>query len=174
MILKQNSGSINKEWEQPKVGSYKAVCVDIIDKGFVETEYKGEKKSQHKVRLVWQLDAETSAGEPMLAGRTVTLSMGKNAKLREILTSWRGRDFTAQEMSAGFDLERVIGAQAQVIINEFKTEEGETRSFVDNVLRPEEGQSIEPNPAYKRMKDRESWIEPGQEVAVADDVEVPF
>ena len=110
----------------------------------------------------------------MLAGRTVTLSMGKNAKLREILTSWRGRDFTAQEMSAGFDLERVIGAQAQVIINEFKTEEGETRSFVDNVLRPEEGQSIEPNPAYKRMKDRESWIEPGQEVAVADDVEVPF
>ena len=174
MILTQNSGSTAKEWEQPKVGSYKAVCVDVIDKGWKQTEWQGEIKSQHKVRLVWQIDCETTAGEPMMCGKTVTLSMGKNAKLREILSSWRGRDFTAQELADGFDLDRVINAQAQVIINDFETTEGEKRTFVANVLRPEEGQNIESNPSYKRMKDREDWVEPGQEAEVVEDTEVPF
>jgi len=174
MLLKQSSGAPAKEWESPQVGSYKAVCVDVIDKGWLTSEWQGETKSQHKVRLLWQLDCETTQGEPMMVGKNVTFSMGKNAKLREILTSWRGRDFTAQELGEGFDLDRVIGAQAQIIINEFTTKEGEKRTFVDNVLRPEDGQEITPNPSYKRMKDREDWVEPGQEAEAVDDTEVPF
>jgi hypothetical protein len=174
MLLKQNSGhSGDKVWESPSPGVYSGVCIDVVDKGWVQTEYQGESKEQHKVRLVWELDCKTSAGENMVAGRTVTFSMGKNAKLRELLSSWRGRDFTAQELGEGFDLERVIGAQAQIVINEFKTKEGDNRSFVDNVLRADEDVTLSANADYKRMRDRDDWVEPGSESAV-DDTEVPF
>ena len=174
MVLKQSSGSnAGKVWENPIAGVYAGVCIDVVDKGWQETEYNGEAKTQHKVRLVWELDCKTSQGEGMITGRTVTFSMGKNAKLREILRSWRGRDFTAQELAEGFDLDRVIGAQTQIVISEFTTKEGEKRIFVDNVLPAKDDVTVTPSETYKRMKDREDWVEPGQE-AVADDVEVPF
>jgi len=174
MLLKRSSGHAgDKVWESPSPGVYSGICIDVIDKGWVQTEYQGETKSQHKVRLVWEIDCKTSEGENMVAGRTVTFSMGKNAKLRELLASWRGRDFTAQELGEGFDLERIVGAPAQIVVNEFKTKEGEQRSFVDNVLKADSEKEMVASEGYTRMKDREDWIEPGTEEAV-DDTEVPF
>ena len=179
MILKDTSPAAGN-WENPEPGMYAGVCVDVVDKGWVESNYKGETKQQHKVRLVWEIDQKTSEGHPMLVGKTVTFSCAKKAKLRDILRSWRGKDLSAQELAEGFDLEKVIGAQASVIINEFTNEHGDNIVYVDNVMRPANGQKVTPSDEYKRVRDRDDYVAPLQPTESAEKVEddtaddVPF
>ena len=56
-------------------GVHDAVCCDVADLGIVETTWQGETKSQHKVRLVWQL------------AKTIQLS-GQTMNRRSIFTGF--------------------------------------------------------------------------------------
>ena len=61
----------------------------------------------------------TSKGEPMSISKNFTLSLAEKATLRKDLQSWRGRDFTADELR-GFELKNVLGAWAMITVT--KTE----------------------------------------------------
>ena len=50
------------KWENPSVGLYNVVLVDVIDKGVQTVEYNGERKQLHKVRLLWETEEKTSEG----------------------------------------------------------------------------------------------------------------
>lgn len=94
-------------------GQFRAVCVDVVDKGIVETTWQGKTRSRHVVRVVFQSDEELENGRPAIASRQFTLSLGEKSALRPFLESWRGRKFTAEELD-GFDLESLIGANAVI------------------------------------------------------------
>lgn len=106
-IIAKDAGSFTPHPE----GQFPAVCVDVVDKGIVETTWQGKTRSRHVVRLVFQSDEQLDNGKPAIASRTFTLSLGEKSALRPFLESWRGKKFTGDEL-AGFDLESLIGVGA--------------------------------------------------------------
>jgi hypothetical protein len=134
-------------------GTYPAVCIDVVDLGMVETVWEGQKKSQHKVRLVWQVDERMADGKPFLVKRRYTLSLDDRAALRKDLETWRGRGFTPQELD-GFDVEMLIGIGCMVSIVHKKNAEGKTFDNVASVMRLPRGLTAPVVESYVRVKDR--------------------
>ena len=50
---------------------------------------------------------------PAAISKEFTLSLHERANLRRVLISWRGRQFTAEELG-GFELANVLGANAML------------------------------------------------------------
>ena len=108
-----SNGDGGGNFEPAPAGTYRAVCVDVIDKGIVEVTYAGQTKRQHKVSIAWLIDEKRDDGKPYLVFKRYTLSLNEKATLRKDLESWRGKPFTrAEEM--GFDVEAVLGANCLV------------------------------------------------------------
>ena len=102
-------GSSKTAFEPCPEGVQQAVCCDVIDLGVQETPWG----AKHKVDIRFQ-SAETMADDkPYLVTRKFTLSLHEKANLRAFLESWRGRTFTDEEVQ-GFDLERLLGANAMI------------------------------------------------------------
>ena len=102
------SGSDSKTFTPAPEGTHQAVCVDVIDKGWLPNPFK-EGSQQHKVDLAWQIDELREDGKRFIVYKRYTASLNEKATLRHDLESWRGRPFTATELKA-FDLETIIGA----------------------------------------------------------------
>jgi hypothetical protein len=92
-------------------GVHQAVCVDVIDKGMVETKGfdGGAPKKKHMISVAWQINEARDDGKRHVIYRRYTLSLNEKASLRKDLESWRGRPFTREE-EMGFDVEKLIGA----------------------------------------------------------------
>lgn len=119
-IIVKNAGS--DTFTPAPEGVHQAVCIDVIDKGVVETEWNGRKREVPKVVIRWALDAEREDGKPFFVDQWYTASLSQKATLRQHLETWRGRAFTADEL-AGFDLEALIGVNCHlVIIHNYKDE----------------------------------------------------
>ena len=111
-------------------GLFQAVCVDVIDLGFVSTQW-GDKP---KVRIVWQVDETDQATNRRFEVRAMyTLSLSDKATLRKILESWRGRKFTPIELR-GFDLENLIGVNCQLQVIHNISDEGKTFANVQAIV----------------------------------------
>lgn len=154
-------------------GTHAAVLVDIQDLGMVPGAY-GVKR---KVRLVWQLDALDDAGRRVEVARLYTLSLHERAALRQDLERWRGRKFTDAELDAGFDLEKLLGVNCQVVVSHNLSDGGRTYADVDSVLPATKGAPKLVPLAFVRLKDRASHTNGNGHAAAGakevDDV-VPF
>jgi hypothetical protein len=160
-------------------GSHLAVCVDVVDLGMVETTWEGQKKSQHKVRLVWQIAERTADDKPFQAQRRYTLSLDDRAALRKDLESWRGRPFSEQEL-LGFDLEALVGIGCMISVVH-QSRDGKTYDNVSGVMKLPKGVKAPAIEAYSRVKDRPKDDADAQmpndedvpQAAVTDD-DIPF
>ena len=70
--------------------------------------------------------------------RVYTLSLHERAALRKDLESWRGRKFTEMELD-GFDLEKLLGVNAQVAVTHDLGDDGTIYANVSTVVPPREG-----------------------------------
>jgi hypothetical protein len=160
-----------KVYTPAPAGAWQAVCVDVVDLGEVDTEYKGEKKRKRMVKVVWQIN-ETNAdsGKRFAVSRRYGAYLSDKATLRKDLQSWRGRPFTREELM-GFDLEVLIGVNCQLNIVH-KDFEGSTFANVDAVMPLMKGMpKIDPE-NYVREKDRKPAEDNGE--FHASDEDVPF
>ena len=98
-------------FELPPAGPQAARCSRVIDLGTQTSDYQGEARSARKVLLTWELAEQRSNGTPHSVSRRFTASLHEKAALRAFLKSWRGRDFTPDELSA-FDLRKLLNAPA--------------------------------------------------------------
>lgn len=92
-------------------GAYLARCITIADLGTIQTDWQGQTKRARKVLLSWEIlddEARRDDGEPFILSKRYTASLHEKAALRKDLASWRGRDFTPEEL-AGFDLKAILG-----------------------------------------------------------------
>lgn len=113
LIAKADS---NGSFTPVPTGLHLARCYRIIDLGTQESEYMGVKKMLQKVMLQFEVHSEdengnptvTAKGEPLSISKNFTLSLGEKATLRNDLKTWRGRDFTPEELR-GFELKNVLG-----------------------------------------------------------------
>lgn len=105
--------------ELTPAGNYVARCYSMIEIGTVKTEYKGQAKILHKVRVTWELPYEMKVfneekgPQPLVISKEYTLSMADKATLRHDLQSWRGKAFTEQEAKS-FDITKLIGATCMI------------------------------------------------------------
>jgi hypothetical protein len=116
-------------FELPPSGPQSARCIRLIDLGTQTSDYQGEVKSARKVLLTWRLSELRSDGEAFAVSRRFTASLHEKSALRAFLKSWRGRDFTPDELAA-FDLRKLLGAPA--LLNLAQTQRN-GRDYVDIV-----------------------------------------
>ena len=152
-------------------GVHDAVCCDVADLGVVETTWQGEIKSQHKVRLVWQLATKMEDGRPFSIGRRYGLTLHEKSSLFKDLKTWFGK-----APPDNFDLEKLIGQNCQIVVvhNE---RDGSTYANVQSVLKAGKAK-LKVDPDFVRFKDREP--KPALAVAArstttdADGNDIPF
>lgn len=102
-------------------GMHLARCYRIVDMGTQKSEYQGKVNHLQKVMIQFEVHGEddngnelvTAKGEPMSISKNFTLSLAEKATLRKDLQTWRGRDFTSDELR-GFELKNVLGAWAMI------------------------------------------------------------
>lgn len=105
-------------------GMHLARCYRIVDLGTQQSEYMGVTKNLPKLMMQWEVHSEddlgnplvTSKGEPMTISKNYTVSLSENSTLRKDLISWRGRDFTPEELK-GFELGNVLGHWAMISVS---------------------------------------------------------
>jgi len=99
-----------KDFEPAPEGTWKAVCVDVVDKGVMKSNNPNW-PDRHKIQIRWQInetfkDKDETGKEiqrRFLVLNTYTLSLSEKANLRHDLEAWRGRKFTPDELK-GFDV----------------------------------------------------------------------
>lgn len=118
---------IAKETSAPRdpvpEGTHPAICYAVVDLGMQQPlpGSKFQKGPSHKVLLMFELPDERITidknGEqrdmPRALSKEFTLSLHEKAGLRKFLVSWRGRQFTPEELQ-GFDLKNVLGANSMI------------------------------------------------------------
>ena len=83
-------------------GLHQGVCVDVIDRGMVDTEY-GKK---HKCRIVFEIDKKMADGRPFTASKIYNVNLNEKSTLRKDLQSWRGKQFTTTELQSFLRVDR--------------------------------------------------------------------
>lgn len=122
-------------------GTYTAVCHLLVDLGVVYN--KTFDSRSRKVMLGWIIPEETYTNKdgetvPRTMYATYTASIGKKAKLRSLLASWRGRDFTPDELDA-FNLRNIVGAPCLMNIIHTEGKDGKTYANIAGVMRLPKG-----------------------------------
>jgi hypothetical protein len=122
-------------------GMHLARCYQIIDLGTQKTEYMGNIKNLHKVMFNFEVHSEsddgratvTNKGEPMIINKNYTMSLAEKATMRKDLQTWRGQDFTAEELR-GFELKKVLGAWCMLSIVKAEGSNGKSYTNIAAVM----------------------------------------
>lgn len=125
--------------ELPPAGTHVARCVGLVQIGTVtETFQDGKVKTLPKLRLTWELpmalkDFGNGKGlQPFLVAASYTVSLSEKANLRRILQSWRGREFTPEELK-GFNVENVVGVPCLLTVIHKTSTTGKQREDIVSV-----------------------------------------
>ena len=140
LVAKESGGSANTFFNVPS-GMHLARCYRVIDLGTQKSEYLGQIKHLPKVMLQFEVFGEdengkpltTPKGEPLSVTKNFTLSLSEKATLRKDLQTWRGREFTADELR-GFELKNVLGAWAMLSIVKAVGNNGKDYSNIQAIL----------------------------------------
>lgn len=139
-----DSGNSNVELIEP--GIHPAVCIWMYDVGTQKWEWQGQPKEGGKLVVVWELPQQRmeydGKDKPRVISNTYTQSIGSKSNLRKMLMSWRGRDFTPEELS-GFDIKTIVGVSCQIQVIHNEGTNGKTYANIQNVL-PAGGQKYTP------------------------------
>lgn len=136
------------EREQPPTGARVARLYSIIDIGTVNVTFKGETKFARKVVFTWELPTclmtgkykPEAKGKPFSVSTRLTRSLAPSSTLRGLLRSWKGRDFTKEELAA-FNPRNLLGKSCQVVL--VQSADGQYIN-VDNIIPLAEGQVCPP------------------------------
>lgn len=133
-------------------GVHQAVCCDVVDMGNLEVVWNGQKKVQHKIRIVWQVEELMDDDKPFIVQTRYTASLHEKSRLRKDLESWRGRAFTDAELKS-FDLEVLLGVNCLLNVVQV-TKDGKTYANVTAVMPLKKGMEKMSASNYTRVVDR--------------------
>lgn len=140
-------------------GTHIARCCWLIDLGYQESHYQGQKKVQHKVLIGWEMpealmEEGDRAGEPFFISNFYTLSLHEKSKLRPHLEAWRNRAFTDAELEA-FDLRNILDKPCLLSITHEKKDDGSVRARVSGVSALMKGQTCPDRVNATRLYDQD-------------------
>ncbi|MBQ1577046.1 MAG: hypothetical protein IIZ83_08810 [Oscillospiraceae bacterium] len=148
---------------------YPAVCCMLVDLGEQYSEKFGN--TAHKVLISWELPGEKlDNGETRRLSNTYTASLNSKGNLRKDLISWRGRDFTVEELKK-FDLRNIVGAPCMLSVIHKVGQDGNKRAVIGGIMKLPKGMTVpalsngytifdldEPD-AEAKMADLPEWIQ---------------
>jgi len=136
---------IVSENETPKFepiaeGTHLAVCNMLVDLGMQYSEKFG--KSNRKVLIGWEIPDEVIEVDGEKHGRSIskryTASLNEKSSLRKDLASWRGRDFTAEELAA-FDLKNIVGTSCLINVIHKEGTNGKIYANIGGIMKLPKG-----------------------------------
>lgn len=145
-INAKNTGSSR---ELVPAGNYIARCYQMIEIGTVTENVMGEMKTQHRVRIGWELPDETKVfdqkrgPQPLVIDQEYTLSMHEKANLRKMLESWRGKGFTDKEAEC-FDITKLLGVPCMINIIHKTSKAGNNYEHVSGVTPVPKSMKVPP------------------------------
>lgn len=137
-FIAKDSGGSNFKPVPP--GAYVARCHQVIDLGTQTSTGQFGEKSQHKIRICWEIHGEDEDGQaltvtidgktlPMTVAKDYAVTLHEKASLRKDLAAWRGRDFTPEEARA-FDVSKLLGAYVLINVTNSTSNNGKTYANV--------------------------------------------
>jgi len=120
-------------WRPHPEGIHPAVCVDVIDLGTMTTEWQGQSKTTHKIKLVFESAEKADDGRNCTVSKSFTASLHPKAKLAEFLGKWRGKPVLPGE---SIDLAKLIGACCTLVVSHQQNMVGKTYASIDAVSKP--------------------------------------
>lgn len=138
MSLEVSGLSNNSQFKKLDSGVYDAVCDAIAAVGAVYTP--AFNKWSNKVYIHFT----TESGDGIWMNETQ--SIGTKSRLGKKLRSWRGRDFTPEEL-AKFSLINILGVSCQLVIEKRVLASGNEFSNVESIL-----------PAKKKLEAKDKWV----------------
>jgi hypothetical protein len=143
-----------------EAGNHHGVCVAVIDLG---TQYNETfNKEQLKVMITWELpdfpivDENQELKGYRLISKEYTSSLSEKANLYADLISWRGRDFTPEQLE-GFNIKNVLGANCLVNVIHV-TKGNKTYANVSAVAKLPKGMTAK-EATYKLWYDMDEGVE---------------
>lgn len=140
ITVKENQGG---GFPPLEAGSYRAICYSIVVLGTTYNEMFDN--IQKKLMFTWELPDEriTVDGEdkPRAISATYTMSLNEKANLRKTLESWRGKQFTSEELR-GFDITKVLGAPCMISVTQGTNPLGKAYAKVTGVSRLPKGMEV--------------------------------
>ena len=120
--------------------SYPAICTMLVDLGDQYSEKFD--KTTRKVVISWELPGEKlENGDTRRMSNTYTASINDKSKLRKDLISWRGRDFTPDELKK-FDLKNIVGAPCLLQIIHKVGQDGTKRAVIGGIMKLPKGMAV--------------------------------
>ena len=117
-------------------GLQDATCYLVVDLGTQVGNY-GPKR---QVMIGWEFPDNRIQYEddskPMVKTATFTLSLHEKANLRKVAEGWRGRRFTQDDLTAGFDISKMLGVNCQIQILHETKDTGVTYANISAILPP--------------------------------------
>ena len=130
------TGNVKNEttsYERCDGGVYSARCVQVVDLGTHNNVWQGETKQKREVFVVWELSELMQDGRPFTVNWRGTLSMNEKGKLYQMLTSWRGRPFTSDELRS-FELKNILDKCCMINITKEVSKAGKEYNKVISVM----------------------------------------
>jgi len=143
-------------------GTFRAVCVDVVDLGEIDDNYGGKARKVHKIRIAWQVDELMDDGRPFIVSELYTLSFGDKANLRKMVEGWLVGTKFGPDIE--FDVETLIGRSCLVTVKH-RDKDGKTYANVKGVAPMLKGMPGLIATDYQRVKDRPVTAKPAQAVS---------
>lgn len=128
------------------VGTHLARCIGVVSLG-TQAPNDPTFNASFKVMLTFELPNEllpdTQEPQAMTVNKEFSCSLGKKAKLRGALESWRGRVFTQKELD-GFDVVKVLGAPCMLGVIHKTSAKGNTYADVSSISALPKGMQAMP------------------------------
>lgn len=120
----------NTDFPTAPADVHNGVCIGVYDLGTHVGVY-GAKRS---VKIMFEIDAQRNDGKNFVVSRDYGFTISKKSKLREMIEAWRGKPFTEQEESDGFDLAKLIGQPCAVQVVH-KDSNGNTYANIGSITK---------------------------------------
>lgn len=113
----------------------------------VQKKYKQKQKSVEKqIRFVFEVAVPSIKGKIPVAGRTFQETMSQDGDLYGFLAQWLGRGFFKERSGTAFDLERLVGMEADLHLIHFANEQYENPLVFISSAHPPGMLSLNENP----------------------------
>lgn len=143
------NGNSAPKRELLEADNYIARCYSMIILGTTYNEMFGNYQTQ--VLIQWELptcliEVERDGELKMLPraqSATYTLSLSEKANLRKVLESWRGKQFTVEELE-GFDISKVVGTPCLLNVIQAENKKGVMYNKISTVSKLPKGLECPP------------------------------
>ena len=146
-------------------GNYPARIYEIIELGTVDSQWMGEPKKTHKIRIGFELPTEkrvfdeTKGEQPMVISKEMALSFGDLAGLRKIIEAVEGRKITDAE-AVNYDVLEILGKPLLVTVSHSEpNEQGIVYANATTFSPLIKGLTVEPLINKPRVLTYENWDE---------------